>query len=246
MIVDDDAVTRNLLRQIVSQEQGVDIVEAEDGLDAWGQLDAGAGADLCLLDVMMPRMDGIQLLRRLRQDDRFKRLKVIICSVVKDGESIKTVVSLNVEGYILKPFTKETVRQVFQRATQCVQQPKLQPALDPPGPGSRAVKLSGESLAFIEFADGEAAKLRQWLKEDNRLAAWESVGALLRGARKLNLDGFSRAMESLESAVMAGNKAAACLALDAADLALQSVLSTAIGTSAFSQSKDGGVETFTA
>jgi two-component system, chemotaxis family, chemotaxis protein CheY len=246
MIVDDDAVTRALLRQIFSQVQGVDIVEAQDGLDAWDQLEAGACADLCLLDVMMPRMDGFQLLRRLRQDDRFNRLKVIICSVARDGESIKAAVSLNVEGYILKPFTREAIRQVFNRATQHVPQTEDQLALGSLEPPRPKAQLLDESLAFLELADGELGKLRQWLKEDNRLAAWESVGALLNRARKLNLHRFVRAMESLESAVMAGNSAAALIALDAAELAMQSMLSLAIGKPVFWESNDGGVEAFTA
>lgn len=246
MIVDDDAVSRGLLRQIVSQEQGLDIVEAEDGMDAWCQLDAGAGADLCLVDVMMPRMDGLQLLRRLRQDDRFKRLKVIICSVVRDGESIKTAVSLDVEGYILKPFTTETVRQIFQRASQHVIQAKNQSAYDLMEPGRPAARFLDESLDFLEFADAEMVKSRQWLKDDNRLAVWESVGNLLRRARKLKLNGFTCTMESLESAVMNGNTAAALTALDAAELAIQSMLSLAITMRSYGRVGDAGVNAFTA
>lgn len=246
MIVDDDAISRGLLRQIVSQEQGLDIVEAEDGMDAWGQLDAGADADLCLLDVMMPRMDGIQLLRRLRQDDRFKRLKVIICSVVRDGESIKAAVSLDVEGYILKPFTTETVRQVFKRASQQVNQAKNRSSNDRPEPGHPAEKFLDESLDFLEFADAEMMRSRQWLKDDNRLAVWESVGNLLRRARKLKLNGFTCTMESLESAVMNGNIAAAFTSLDAAELAIQSMLSLAITMRSYGKTEDGGMKSFTA
>jgi two-component system chemotaxis response regulator CheY len=246
MIVDDDAVTRALLRQIFSQVQGVDIVEAEDGLDAWDVLDAGAGADLCLLDVMMPRMDGIQLLRRLRQDDRFKRLKVIICSVARDGESIKAAISLNVEGYILKPFTKETVRQVFQRATQCVYTTNEQSEPDHLEQGRPKARILDESLAFLELADGELAKLHNWLKEDNRLAAWQSVGALLTRARKLNLYRFAQTMESLELAVMAGNTPGAFNAVEAAERDLQSMLSHTIGKPESLDSEYAGVEALSA
>jgi YesN/AraC family two-component response regulator len=244
MIVDDDAITRALLRQIVSQLPGVEIVEAEDGLDAWNQLIAGVSVDFCLLDVMMPQMDGIQLLRRLRQDDRFKGLKVIICSVIKDSESIKRAVSLNVEDYLLKPFTKESVRQVFQSAVRRSGQPMKQPAATRPKRGGATAKLYEDSLGFIEHADGELAKVRQWLKEDNRLAAWESTGTLLQQAWELSLSEFVHAMENLESAVMTGNKEAAIHALDDAGLAIQTILSQTIGKPALEESKDGAENSF--
>ncbi len=237
MIVDDDAVSRALLRQIISQAPGVDIVEAEDGLDAWNQLNSGVDADLCLLDIMMPQMDGIQFLRRLRQDDRFKRLKVIICSVVKDGASIKCALSLNVDNYILKPFTKESVRQVFQSTIQDGNPPAKQPASGGREQG-RVPVISDELLGFIESANDELVKLRQWLKEDNRLAAWESVGALLKQARKLNLRRFAHTLESLEAAIMAGKIAAAFVALDAAALGVQTLLSHTIGKPVSSEPQD--------
>lgn len=224
MIVDDDAITRGLLRQIVSQEQDVDIVEAEDGMDAWSLLNSGVDADLCLLDVMMPRMDGIELLRRLRQDERFKRLKVIICSVVRDGESIKAAISLDVEGYILKPFTRETVREVFHRATQYVIQAKCPSASNCLEPGPPVEKFLNESGAFLECAVAELVKSRQWLRDGNRLAVWESAGLLLHRARKLKMDALLRTLESLESAVMGGNTAEALIALDATELTVQSML----------------------
>lgn len=244
MIVDDDAITRALLRQIVSQLPGIEIVEAEDGLDAWNQFNAGANVDFCLLDVMMPQMDGIQLLGRLRQDDRFKGLKVIICSVIKDRESIKRAVSLDVEDYILKPFTKESVRQVLQSVVRRSGQPMEQPATPRPERGGATVKLSEDSLGFIEHADRELAKVRQWLKEDNRLAAWESTGTLLQRAWDLSLREFVHAMENLESAVMTGNKAAAIHALDDAGLAIQTILSQTIGKPAPVESKDGAENSF--
>ncbi len=246
MIVDNDAVTRALLRQIFSQAQDVEVVEAEDGLDAWNQLDAGVAADLCLLEITMPRMDGIQLLRRLRQDDRFKRLKVIFCSLVRDRASIKTAVSLDVEGYILKPFTQETVRRVFERATQCAPPTKDQPAPEGLKEVTPNEPLIDGCLAFLETAERDLAKLRQWLNVNDRLGAWELAGALLARARKLDLYGFSQTMVSLELAVMAGNIPGALNAVEAAERALQSMLSRMIGKPELFDSNDSGTESLSA
>jgi DNA-binding response OmpR family regulator len=59
--------------------------------------------DLVLLDVMLPRVDGFELLRRLRADERTKRLKVIIVSSFDRDKDVARGMALGADDYIIKP-----------------------------------------------------------------------------------------------------------------------------------------------
>jgi PleD family two-component response regulator len=75
---------------------------------------------LAILDIMMPAMSGLEVLQRIRKDDRFKSLKAILCSALRDRETISQGASLGVEYYILKPFKPDLVLQQVERALQSV------------------------------------------------------------------------------------------------------------------------------
>ena len=76
MIVEDDADTRTLLMRTVARE-GFQVVEAENGLDALAKLEEHAPAAI-LMDLIMPEMDGFELLARLREDERFREIPVVV------------------------------------------------------------------------------------------------------------------------------------------------------------------------
>ncbi|MCA9283883.1 MAG: response regulator, partial [Phycisphaerales bacterium] len=83
LVVDDSATVREVERQLLSRA-GYDVDTAIDGVDGWNALSAGR-YDLLVSDVDMPRMNGIELVRRLRADARFASLPVVIVSY-KDRE----------------------------------------------------------------------------------------------------------------------------------------------------------------
>jgi CheY-like chemotaxis protein len=78
LVVDDDEDIRELLK-VFLEADGYQVNTAADGLEAWEQISDGHAPDLILLDLMMPRMDGKQFLKKLRQS-RSKRLAVVILS----------------------------------------------------------------------------------------------------------------------------------------------------------------------
>jgi two-component system chemotaxis response regulator CheY len=116
LIAEDNELARVLLRNVLSPKHGYEISEASNGREAWEMLTKGLHPDLCIFDIMMPELSGLDLLRRIRADDRFKALRVIICSVVKDKQSITQVAALHVKHYILKPFKVEFVLQTVEQA----------------------------------------------------------------------------------------------------------------------------------
>jgi CheY-like chemotaxis protein len=108
-----------LLRRVLRAEPEYDVVEAGDGLAAWEMLQEGLMPALITLDIMMPRMDGLDLLARIRANHRLCGVKVIMCTAVNDQPHMTSANSLDIDGYILKPFTPkkilDQVRQVFDR-----------------------------------------------------------------------------------------------------------------------------------
>ncbi len=99
LVADDEPQIRDLLRLYLENE-GYEVSEAEDGAEALRLLRAWK-PDLCVLDIMMPKMDGYQVLRHLRQESN---IPVIVLSA-KDADSEKILgLNLGADDYLSKPF----------------------------------------------------------------------------------------------------------------------------------------------
>ena len=115
LIAEDNAISQELLKKILIT-RGHEVVVAGDGRVAWDLLCQGLNPDLAILDIMMPAMSGLEVLQRIRKDHRFKRLKTILCSALRDRETIAQGASLGIEYYILKPFKPDLVLQQVEKA----------------------------------------------------------------------------------------------------------------------------------
>jgi DNA-binding NarL/FixJ family response regulator len=106
LIVDDHPTLREVLRSLLSSQDGFDIVgEAGDGLEAVALVDK-LRPDLVLMDISMPRMDGIAATREIK--GKRPETKILIFSVYKTPEYLKAALEAGADGYILKdsPRTK--------------------------------------------------------------------------------------------------------------------------------------------
>lgn len=99
LIADDEAEIRSLLK-LYLENDGYSVVEAKDGAEALIKIKENS-PDLCVLDIMMPELDGYQVLRKLRE---FSNIPVIILSA-KDADSEKILgLNLGADDYLSKPF----------------------------------------------------------------------------------------------------------------------------------------------
>jgi two-component system chemotaxis response regulator CheY len=94
---------------MVDTSGNFDIVEAEDGEQAWRMLVAGATPSLCFCDLRMPRLSGTELLTRVRAEARLAGLPFVLVSAAADGETVQRAAALGADGYIVKPFQAEQV-----------------------------------------------------------------------------------------------------------------------------------------
>src|SRR5690606_13016081 len=108
LVVDDNEMNRDVLsRRLLRQGHTVDM--AVDGREALGLIEAG-DYDLVLLDIMMPVMNGFELLERLRGDDRFRHLPIVMISALDDAESITKAIGMGADDHLPTPFTPQSLR----------------------------------------------------------------------------------------------------------------------------------------
>ena len=103
LIADDAAFIRNLVKKSLALVGITQIKEAADGRQALAALQT-ANYDLVISDLHMPEMDGIELLREVRADERMWKTPFILLTSDMDSENVKVAVELDVNGYLTKPF----------------------------------------------------------------------------------------------------------------------------------------------
>lgn len=106
MVVDDSFMVRQQVRSALSRA-GFEIMEAQDGEEALEKLAGSPCLDLIMLDVNMPAMNGIELLRRLRGDGRSARIPVIMLTTEGHPQLMQEAKRLGAKGWIIKPFKPE-------------------------------------------------------------------------------------------------------------------------------------------
>jgi two-component system chemotaxis response regulator CheY len=102
LIVEDSPTMRQLLTFALSRVRGARVVEADDGLDALKKL-SGEHFDIILTDINMPIMDGLKLVKRLRSDDNYKEIPIVIITTEGGDEDRKRALALGANAYITKP-----------------------------------------------------------------------------------------------------------------------------------------------
>jgi two-component system chemotaxis response regulator CheY len=115
LVVDDDIVARMMLMHLVDSCGNHAILEAEDGADAWRQLESGPRPDIVFCDLRMPHLSGLELLQRVRAGADTAALPFVLVSAASDGATLDEAAALGASGYIVKPFRQEDVRGQFER-----------------------------------------------------------------------------------------------------------------------------------
>lgn len=114
LIVDDSITVRELL-SMSFQKVGYRVEQARDGQDAWEKLRGGLPCDLIFCDIEMPRMDGLELLTRLREDSNFKHLPVAMLTSRGAERHRQTARELGATAYFTKPYLEEELLSAAAR-----------------------------------------------------------------------------------------------------------------------------------
>ncbi len=118
LIVDDFSTMRRIIKNLLRDLGFTNTSEADDGLTALPMLQQG-NFDFLVTDWNMPGMEGIELLKKVREDENLKTLPVLLVTAEAKKEQIVEAAQAGVNGYIVKPFTsgtlKEKIDKIFER-----------------------------------------------------------------------------------------------------------------------------------
>jgi putative two-component system response regulator len=106
LAVDDDMINLKLLKSMLKKSGKVkEVIEAKNGSDAIGELKSRDDIDLILLDIIMPIMGGIDMLKVVRADDNLRQLPIIVLTTdeTKKAEALEC----GANGFLMKPIRNE-------------------------------------------------------------------------------------------------------------------------------------------
>ena len=112
LLVDDSRTIRNIQKNVLKQLGHTDVIEAEDGVQALSMFNEQP-PDLMLIDWNMPNMDGITLVRKIRESN--KSVPMIMCTTEAEKARVLEAVKAGVNNYIVKPFTVESLGEKIEQ-----------------------------------------------------------------------------------------------------------------------------------
>jgi two-component system chemotaxis response regulator CheY len=195
LVVDDDVVARMMLMHLVDSCGSHAIVEANDGADAWRQLEAGLRPDIVFCDLRMPHLSGLELLQRVRQAPLLAALPFVLVSAASDSATLDEAAQAGASGYIVKPFRHEDVRIQFERLFPPADANDANDANDENDEAPDAVvrRLGIDIERLRLYLDGLARQLQAGLAEGAGGA--EQLARLRAGCSMLGLHGAAEALE---------------------------------------------------
>ena len=114
LIVDDFSTMRRIVRNILRQLGFNNVVEADDGTTAWDTINKKK-IDFIVSDWNMPKMTGIELLRKVRSSEQYADTPFLMVTAEAQQENIIEAVQAKVSNYIVKPFTADTMKQKIDK-----------------------------------------------------------------------------------------------------------------------------------
>jgi two-component system chemotaxis response regulator CheY len=111
---------RKLVAKSLKEIGFTNIVEASDGVKAWETISSSSSpVHIIISDWNMPNATGLDLLKRVRSDGRYKGVPFLLLTAESDQAQVKEAIVAGVDSYIVKPFTKDQIeaklKEVFER-----------------------------------------------------------------------------------------------------------------------------------
>jgi two-component system chemotaxis response regulator CheY len=114
LVVDDFSTMRRIIKNLLHDLGYPNVTEADDGKTALPMLQAG-GFDFLISDWNMPGMSGLDLIKAVRSDVKLAKLPVLMLTAEAKREQIIEAAQAGVNGYVIKPFTAETLKEKLDK-----------------------------------------------------------------------------------------------------------------------------------
>ena len=114
LVVNDNVTMRKIVKNLLRQLSFTNVEEADNGSTALARLEK-EDFDFVITDLNMPQMNGLELLKAIRKDEKIKNLPVLMVAAEANKENILHAASLGVNDYIVKPFTAELLQSKIDK-----------------------------------------------------------------------------------------------------------------------------------
>ena len=110
LAVDDSATMRRIIVNTLKRIGIEDVIEAEDGADAYAKLETEEGINFIITDWNIPNMSGLEFVTKV-QDGEYKKIPILMVTTRSIKEDIIEAMKAGVNSYIVKPFTPQTLKE---------------------------------------------------------------------------------------------------------------------------------------
>ena len=114
LVVDDFSTMRRIIKNLLHDLGYPNVTEADDGKTALPMLQGG-GFDFLISDWNMPGMSGLDLIKAVRSDAKLAKMPVLMLTAEAKREQIIEAAQAGVNGYVIKPFTAETLKEKLDK-----------------------------------------------------------------------------------------------------------------------------------
>ncbi|MCM8532400.1 MAG: response regulator [Lentisphaeraceae bacterium] len=108
LLIDDSSTMKKIQRNILS-DIDISSEQASNGKEALDILENDHNFDIILLDINMPKMDGLATLKELKENDDYKAIPVLMCSSVAEKDKVTEAIKNGASNYIVKPFQPDSL-----------------------------------------------------------------------------------------------------------------------------------------
>ncbi len=115
LIVDDSQLIHSMYRLVLSKYGGCRIADAMNGLEALDILSREGNFDLILLDINMPVMNGIQFMEKIKKENIYRHIPIIVISTEGKEDDTLRALKLGAWGYIVKPFKPPMLYELIEK-----------------------------------------------------------------------------------------------------------------------------------
>ena len=114
LVVDDSSTMRRIIKNTLGRLGHKEILEAEDGAQAWEAMQQNSDIDVLITDWNMPEMNGLELVKKVRSEDKYSELPIIMVTTEGGKAEVITALKAGVNNYIVKPFTPQVLQEKLE------------------------------------------------------------------------------------------------------------------------------------
>ena len=114
VVVDDSSTMRRIIKNTLARLGYNDMLEGENEIEGWERMNANPDVKVLITDWNMPEMNGLDLVKKVRADDRFKDIPIIMVTTEGGKAEVITALKAGVNNYIVKPFTPQVLKEKLE------------------------------------------------------------------------------------------------------------------------------------